>query len=149
MLPAHTLRLPTTVVLFTIVACGGGGARPAPPASAAAVADAGAPPLDRAALAEIADGLQEVLATMAAIVEQAPDCGAMAHQLGELFDRSEPLFGIAKTQGADPVAGPVLTQEMDARAAAVAPVVERISDGLARCRGDESVVEVMKRMPTL
>ena len=148
MLPAHTLRLPTTVVLFTIAACGGGGgARPAAPAPAAA--DAGAPPLDRAALAEIADGLQEVLATMAAIVEQAPDCGAMAHQLGELFDRSEPLFGIAKTQGADPVAGPVLTQEMDARAAAVAPVVERISDGLARCRGDESVVEVMKRMPTL
>jgi len=130
-------------LLLALAACGGK-ARPAP----APAAEPGPPPVDRAMLVEIAVGLEDVLTTMAAIAEGAADCPAMAAQLTELFDKSAPLFELAKTQDADPEAGPILRAELDARAPRVQPLVERIGKGLARCQMDAGVAAAMERMPT-
>lgn len=129
------------------IACGGkhgeSAARPAPPPPP------DAPAIDRASLAEIAAGLEDVLGTMAAIADSTADCDVVAHQLETLFDKSAPLFELAREQGADPDAGPALAAELDARAAAVGPLVERIKTGLARCSHDPAVIKAMERMPTL
>ncbi len=139
----------SVVALATLASCGGGrSAATVPPPAAAAAADAGTS-VDRELLRDIASGLQEVLATMAVITEGAPDCTAMATQLGTLFDDSAALFELAHTQGNDPQAGPALAAELDARSAAVQPVVDRISRGLGRCQLDAAVANVMERMPTL
>lgn len=115
---------------------------PAPPAEQKPSAD---PALAR----DIADGFIEVLATMATITETAEDCPVMATRLLELFEKSTALFDLARTQGADPEAGPLLKTELDNRAAAVAPLVDRITRGLERCKMDPDVAAAMERMPTL
>lgn len=131
------------IPLVAALACGGG-KQPAP-----AQPEEPAPPaVDRAMLVEIAAGLEDVLATMAAIAEGAPDCPAMAAQLTSLFDKSAPLFELAKTQDADPEAGPLLRAELDGRAARVQPLVERIGEGLGRCQMDAGVAAAMEKMPT-
>lgn len=130
-----------------LAACGGPGA-PATPAPAAAP-DAGVRAIDPALVPELAAGLEEVLATMAAITDGAADCPTMARQLGELFDRSAPLFELARGHGQDPEAGPALVAALDARAAVVQPLVERIARELGRCQLDPDVAAVMERMPTL
>lgn len=134
-----------TLIALALVAACGGKPRPAPTEPAE---PSGPAPVDRALLAEIATGLEDVLATMAAIAEGAPDCPAMATQLGELFDKSAPLFELARAQGADPAAAPLLTAELDARAARVEPLVARIGQGLGRCQMDPGVAAAMERMPT-
>ena len=133
------------VVLFA-AACGGG-SRPAPAAPAPTEEPAAAPAVDRVLLAEIADGLVEMLATMAVITEGAADCPTMATQLGGLFDKSAPLFDLARGQDANPEAKPILTAEMDGRATQVQPLVDRISAGLARCQLDAEVAKAIERMP--
>lgn len=147
MIPRTALISRAVVLTIALAACGGGRGQPSAPA--APPVDAGPATLDRAALAELAASLAEVLGTMAAITDATPDCPTLARQLGELFDRSQPLFELAKAQGDDPVAGPTLTAELDSRAGVVAPLVERISAGLARCRDDRGVMDAMERMPTL
>jgi len=143
-----THRWPRTTALIVILVAGcGHGARPA--STPAPPADPGPPPVDRQLLADIAAGLEEVLATMAAIAGGDADCPTMAGQLDELFTRSQPVFDLARHHAADPTSGPVLTEELDARAGAVAPLVERISNGLVRCKDDPGVVHAMERMPTL
>lgn len=135
--------------VWMIVAAGcGGGAKPAPAAPAPAEDEAAAPAVDRALLAEIAGGLVEMLATMAVITEGAADCPTMAAQLGGLFDKSAPLFDLARSQDANPAAKPILTAEMDGRATQVQPLVDRISAGLARCQLDPGVAKAIERMPT-
>jgi hypothetical protein len=132
------------LALGVLAACGGKQTAtrdPAPPPPAD-------PGPDRALLSEIADGLVDVLSTMAAITESAADCPVMASQLGELFDKSAPLFELARAQGADAEAAPLLTAEMDTRAPRVQPLVDRISTGLARCQMDPDVARVIERMPT-
>jgi hypothetical protein len=145
------MRLPAALIAtVVIVAACGGKARPAStaPAAETPAAEPAAPVVDRALLGEIADGLVDVLATMASITEGATDCAGMAAQLGALFDKSAPLFELARAQGADAAAAPVLTAEMDARADRVQPLVDRISAGLARCQMDPAVGKVIERMPT-
>lgn len=132
------------ILVAALTACGGGKAKPAP----APAPEPAAPAVDRALLVEIAAGLEDVLATMAAIAEGAADCPAMAAQLGELFDKSAPLFELAKTQDADPEAGPLLRAELDGRAPRVQPLVERIGKGLGRCQMDAGVAAAMEKMPT-
>lgn len=138
-----------TIALGVVAACGGGRGARTPPGASSAPAEPDAAVVDRAMLAELAAGLEEVLATMADITVQAADCPEMARQLAGLFDKSAPLFDLVRAQGADPAASPVLAAELDARAAAVQPLVERIGQGLARCQLDPDVARVMERMPTL
>jgi hypothetical protein len=139
------------VLIVVLAACGGGGSKPAPQAPSSP------PPeektVDPVLLRDLADGLLEVLATMATITEAKAedgkvDCPAMAIQLTRLFEQSTELFELARVQGADPDAGPLLTAEMDQRAAAVQPLVDRIKLGLARCQMDPDVAAAMERMPT-
>jgi hypothetical protein len=99
-------------------------------------------------LAGIAAGLEEVLVTMATITEDAADCAAMASNLTRLFDQSTELFDLARREGADPDAGPLLVAELDRRAAAVEPLLDRIQKGLARCQMDPAVRAAIDRMPT-
>lgn len=135
----------TFVIGALVVACGGGGKpapkEPEPPPPEQAKVD---PELMR----EIAAGLEEVLATMATVTEGAPDCQAMATQLTRLFEQSTALFDLARAQSADPEASAMLTAEMDKRAPAVEPLVERIGRGLARCKMDPDVAAAMEKMPT-
>lgn len=126
-------------------ACGGGPRANEPPAhrdnSAAAME------VDRTLLADVAAGLEEVLAAMAQISGGA-DCPTMGAELHQLFERSAPLFALARTQGDNPDADAVLTAEMEQRAHRVRPLVETIGAGLARCRDEPAVVDAMKQMPT-
>ncbi len=137
----------TAVLIALALACnrGAGGKPPATPPAATPAR----PPADPALARDIADGFLEILTTMAAITEAAPDCPAMAVQLIELFDQSAELFELARAQGADPEAGPLLEAELDRRASAVAPLVDRIQAGLGRCQMDRDVAAAMERMPTL
>lgn len=136
----------TAALVALVAACGGGAGKPPPTTPAPAPAG---PATDPALARDIADGFLEILTTMAAITEAAPDCPAMAVQLTELFDQSAELFDLARAQGADPEAGPLLEAELDRRASAVAPLVERIQAGLGRCQLDRDVAAAMERMPTL
>ena len=140
-----------TAALVALGGACGGGARPAPatPAPTPGEAAPAEPSADPALARDIAEGFLEVLSTMATITESAPECRAMAVQLTELFDKSAELFELARAQGADPAAGPLLEAELDKRAPAVAPLVERIQRGLQRCQLDPDVTAAMERMPTL
>ena len=137
-------------IAVALLGCGGGRAAPREPGNRAGVApDAGvdAGP-DVALLTGLADGLAETLATMATITTAAADCPTMARELDRLFDHAGALFAMAQAQAADPAAAKLLTVAMDARAAEVAPLVERIGVGLARCQNDPEVAAAMARMPT-
>lgn len=137
------------LVIAMVAACGGGKAAREPTSNQPGPVDAGvdAGP-DLALLTELADGLAETLATMATITTDAPDCPTMAVGLGRLFDQAATLFALAEAQAADPAAAKLLTAAMDARAAEVAPLVERITRGLTRCQTDPDVARAMERMPT-
>lgn len=138
------------IALVAVAACRSAPARkpaPAHPEPGSTVEVEGPPPVDKKLLADVAAGLEEVLAAMAQITA-GRDCPAMGAQLRDLFDRSEPLFELARTQGDNPDAAQVLTAEMNARAERVGPLVEAISGGLERCREEPSVVEAVRRMPT-
>jgi hypothetical protein len=148
------MRLVTVNVIVSLTGCAfgvgcGGRAPAATSATAEPEAEDAAPPLDRQQLESIALGLHLTLAQMAEITENAVDCPTMATRLGELFDKRTPLFELARTKGADPEAGPVLSAMVDARATEVKPLVDRISAGLARCQLDPAVAAAMERMPTL
>ena len=139
------------MLALALTACGGGRGAAREPAGnrAAAGPDAGvdAGP-DVALLTGLADGLAETLATMATITTEAADCATMARELGRLFDQAATLFTMAEAQAADPGAARLLTAAMEARAAEVGPLVDRISAGLSRCQSDADVARVMERMPT-
>ncbi len=143
----HGLGLIAAVV---VSCCGCGGpqrdaAPPPPPPDAAVV-----PSFDQETARELADGFLEVLGTMAQIVEQrGPDCSAMADDLEALFDRSEPMFELARSAAEDGESMRLLNQEMARHDAAVTPLVERISPGLEGCRSEPRLVEIMGRMPVL
>jgi hypothetical protein len=130
-------------------------AKPAPtPAPAPAPASAGeaeetGPVADPKLAADIAAGFEEVLATMASITEAADDCPLMATKLLDLFQKSAPLFDLARAQGGDPEAARMLKSELDRRASAVEPLVTRIQHGLERCKMDPDVAAAMEHMPTL
>lgn len=138
------------IALAVLVAVGCGGPQrdnppPPPPPDAEPV-----PSFDRETARELSDGFLEVLGTMAQIAEQrAADCSAMADDLEALFDRSEPLFELARSAAADPESMRLLNQEMARHDAAVAPLIERISPGLEGCRSEPRLVEIMARMPVL
>lgn len=141
-----------TALLALVVAAGCGGSPrrtppPAHPEPGSTVEVEGPAPVDPKLLAELAAGLEEVLGAMAQIAA-GPDCPAMGAQLRDLFDRSAPLFELARTQGDNPDAARVLTAELNARADRVQPLVEAIGKGLERCREEPSVVEAIRRMPT-
>lgn len=139
------------IAALALLGCGGGRATSREPTGnqSPAALDAGvdAAP-DLALLTGLADGLAETLATMATITTDAADCPTMARELGELFDQASTLFAMAQQQATDPAAAKLLTAAMDARAAEVAPLVDRISHGLQRCQNSPEVGTVMARMPT-
>jgi hypothetical protein len=132
-----------------IAACGGAQREPTP-APPPAVPDAGPPPVDRAAIADLADGVLEVLRAMAEVVEaRAQDCPAMAADLLTVFAHAETIFGAVREADADPARHAVLLEELDARAAVSAGLADRIALGLAPCRDDPELQRAMARMPVL
>lgn len=139
-------RVPLLLMIAALAACGGGQAPP--PASPTPPAPAPPPAMDEAGAAEVADAFVEVLATMVQI-SQGDDCKAMGTSLGQLFDRSQPLFDQALTLAHDPASSKLLVAAMNARAAEVEPLVEAMGPGLVRCKDEPSVVDAMERMPTL
>lgn len=140
------MRCRTIILLFVLVACGGAQrdrerAQPAP--------DAGPPPVDRAAMAEIVDGVLEVLVAMAEVVEaRVGDCDAIATDLALVFEQAETIVAVLREADQDPAQHAVLLEEMDARAAQTAGLADRIAVGLAPCQGNARLIEVMQRMPT-
>lgn len=142
------MRGPALVMLVT-AACGGGG-RTAPPTTPTPADREPEPPpaVDEAGAAEVADAFVEVLATMVQI-SQGDDCKAMGTSLGQLFDRSQPLFDQALTLAHEPESSKLLVAAMNARAAEVEPMVRAMGPGLVRCKDEPSVVDAMERMPTL
>lgn len=141
----HTHRL---LLLIALLAACGPSSKSPPPASPATPAPAPAPAVDEAGAAEVADAFIEVLATMVQI-SQGDDCKAMGTSLGQLFDRSQPLFDQALTLAHDPESSKLLVTAMNARAAEVEPLVRAMGPGLVRCKDEPSVVDAMERMPTL
>ncbi|MBL8624596.1 MAG: hypothetical protein JNK64_25025 [Myxococcales bacterium] len=138
---------PRLLLIGALAACGGGGKAP-PPASPTPPAPAPTPAVDEAGAAEVADAFVEVLATMVQI-SQGYDCKAMGTSLGQLFDRSQPLFDQTLTLAHDPESSKLLVAAMNARAAEVDPLVEAMGPGLVRCKDEPSVMDAMERMPTL
>lgn len=134
-------------VVVLVVACGGGGGARSSETPAHRDNSGEVQAVDPKLLAEVAAGLEEVLGAMAQITDGA-DCPTMGAELHQLFERSAPLFELARAQEASPEAAAILTAEMDARAVRVKPLVDRIGTGLARCKDDPSVVEAVRTMPT-
>lgn len=139
-------RVPLLLMIAALAACGGGQAPP--PASPTPPAPAPPPAMDEAGAAEVADAFVEVLATMVQI-SRGDDCKAMGTSLGQLFDRSQPLFDQALTLAHDPESSKLLVAAMNARSAEVEPLVEAMGPGLVRCKDEPAVVDAMERMPTL
>ncbi|MEZ4403607.1 MAG: hypothetical protein R3B06_26520 [Kofleriaceae bacterium] len=137
-------RAALTLVATVAIACGGKPAPATPPPSHQASV---APAVDDQLAGELADALLEVLATMVQISHE-PDCATMGRQLGALFDGSRALVDQVEALGADPDANRRLTTAMDARAAAVAPLIDAMGPGLVRCRAQPEVTDAMGRMPT-
>jgi hypothetical protein len=135
------------LIAIALAACGGGGGKKQQVEKPTTEVEAEAAP-DPQMMAEIADGLVEVLATMAAIGESAPDCKAKAAQFDDLFEKSAPLFDLAKAQAAEDEAARMLEAEMDAREPQVAPLVARIGKGFERCKMDPDVERAIEKMPT-
>ena len=134
------------ILSIVLAACGSKQPPPPPPPPDAAPELA----MDEATARDTADGLLEVLATMAAIVEQrAGDCPAMAAELGALFDQAAPLFEITEAARQDPEATRLLGEAMKAHEMAVTPLVDRIGPGLEACKDDPALVEAMQRMPVI
>lgn len=142
------MRVGPLIILVALAACSKSAPAPTAPGAPPSTPPEEAKP-DPALLRDIADGIVEVLETMARIAEGSRDCPAMAASLHELFDKSADLFELARAQGADPEAGPLLTAEFEKRSAGVQPAVDRISQGLARCKLDPDVAAAIERMPTL
>lgn len=133
------------LVLILAAACGGpqhDSTPPPPPDAAPRLA------MDEATARETAAGLLEVLATMAAIVEQrAGDCPAMAAELGTLFDQAQPLVEIVEAAKLDPESSRILGAAMKELELSVTPLVERIGPALRTCKDDPAVQTAMQRMP--
>jgi predicted TIM-barrel fold metal-dependent hydrolase len=130
------------LIVALVAACGGSKPRPAP-----------APPppkpsYDPAELAELADGLYDVLETMAVVVEAHPsDCPGMAKELDQLFDKAAPIVTRAKEVANDRDASRALAAEMKRHDAQAPGLVDRISNGLAPCAGDPDVRNAIDKMP--
>ena len=136
------------VLALALAASCAGASRPQAATAPAPAPDA-APTTD-AELTAVADGLFEVLDTLAATVEAHPgDCPAMARDLERLFDRAAPIVARARAIQADPTRARAFDAEMRRRDAASAPLVERASAGLAPCAKDPAVQRAVARMPVL
>jgi hypothetical protein len=134
----------TVLLLILLAACGGSQRDQTPPPPDAQPRLA----MDEATARETAAGLLEVLATMAAIVEQrAGDCPAMALELGTLFDQAQPLVEIVEAAKLDAGSSRILGAAMKDVELSVTPLVERIGPALVTCKDDPAVIEVMQRMP--
>lgn len=140
------MRPTLLLLLVLLVACGGPqrDQTPPPPPPDAAPELA----MDEETARATAEGMLEVLTTMAAIVEQrAGDCATMAVELGALFDQAAPLVEIIETAKKDAEAARLLGAAMQELELKVTPVAERISPALATCNHDPAVAEAMQKMP--
>ena len=132
----------SALVVLVICACGA----PAKPAPAPAPARS----YDPAEVKQLAGALEDVLASMAAIVtERAGDCPAIAHELRALFQTSAPTFARARALMKDPDAARALTTEMHTYDAQSAKLTDRVGQGLEPCAGDADVKAAIDAMPTL
>jgi hypothetical protein len=128
-------------LFLAITACSSAKPAPAPPAPAHAGYDPGE-------LASLADGVFEVLETMAATVDaHANDCPGMGRELGELFDKSAPIFARANEVARDPIASRHLAAEMRRHDAESRGLGDRISRGVNACAADPGVQAAMTKMP--
>lgn len=131
------------VAVLIALACACGGAKPAP-----APAPPPRPTYDARELAELADGLYDILDTMAAVVEAHPnDCAGMAQELDALFETSAPIVARTKEVTADRDAARALAAETKRHDAEAPGLVDRISKGLAPCAGDPAVRNAVDKMP--
>lgn len=107
------------------------------------------PRYDARELAELADGLYDVLDTMAAVVEAHPDdCPAMGRELAQLFDKAAPITSRIKIVAADKDGAAGLAAAMHRHDADAQALDERISAGLRPCAGDPGVRAAIDKMPT-
>ena len=128
-------------VIVMLAACGGETTAPAP-------AHPAAPRFDARELAELADGLFDVLDTMAAVVEAHPnDCPAMGRELSQLFDKAAPISARVKIVAADKDGAAALAAEMRRHDAKAKTLDERISNGLRPCANDPDVRTAIDKMP--
>jgi len=153
------------VIALCSAACGG---KKPPGSEQPGAVDAGGITLGAEEARQLAGGLRDMLVGMAEVVRARggapctgdagatpPDggrcasCGAMATELGGVFDRAEPLFARAREVQRDPDASRVLADAMRAEERGVAGLVEEISVGLAACAGNAELQRVIERMPVL
>jgi hypothetical protein len=129
------------LLVALLAACGGDTPAPAPAHPAAARFDA-------RELTELADGLFDVLDTMAAVVEAHPnDCPAMGRDLAQLFDKAAPISARVKIVAADKDGAAALAAAMRRHDADSKSLDERISNGLRPCANDPDVRAAIDKMP--
>jgi hypothetical protein len=130
------------LLIVIIAACGSAKPAPAPPPKPASDG------YDPGELASLADGVFEVLETMAATVDAHPgDCPGMGRELNELFDKARPIFTRIDQVARDPVASRHLAAEMRRHDAESRGLGDRISRGLNACAADSSVQAAIAKMP--
>ena len=128
------------LVLAALWACGES-ASPAP-------AHPPAPRWDARELAELADGLYDVLDTMATVVEAHPnDCPGMGRELSQLFDKAAPISARIKIVAADKDGAAALAAQLGRHDAEAKALDERISVGLRPCANDAGVRAAVDKMP--
>jgi hypothetical protein len=129
------------IAILMMAACGGETTAPAPTHPAA-------PRFDARELNELADGLFDVLDTMAAVVEAHPnDCPAMGRELSQLFDKAAPISARVKIVAADKDGAAALAAAMQRHDADSKLLDERISNGLRPCANDPDVRAAIDKMP--
>ena len=130
------------VLVAFVAACGGSKPKPAP------AAPPPKPSYDPAELEQLADGLYDLLDTMAVVVEAHPDdCPGMAKELDQLFDKAAPIVTRTREVAKDPDASRALAADMKRHDAEAPGLVDRISKGLAPCAGDPDVRNAVDKMP--
>jgi hypothetical protein len=128
-------------LLFLLVCACGGDPAPAPAHSAASR-------YDTRELAELADGLHDVLETMAVVVEAHPgDCPGMGRELSELFDKAAPITTRVKIVAADKDGAAALAAQLRRHDDDAKALDDRISKGLLPCANDPDVRAAIDKMP--
>jgi hypothetical protein len=132
------------LALVVAIACACGGeppalSRPARPPP---------PRYDPREMAELADGMFDVLDTMAAVVDaHRGDCPGMGRELSQLFDKAAPITARIHAVAADKDGAAALAAQVHRHDADASSLDERISEGLRPCANDADVRAAIEKMP--